>query len=101
VNEVFAHSKIPTNPYKGNYNNKTGNTTTQYSCFICGALDHKIFDCSHQWAALEMLKNKANFKPKKENVAINMVLVKTTRSQVSEADAFKEKETKQNKIVTN
>jgi hypothetical protein len=48
-----------------------------------------------------MLKNKANFEPKKENVAVNMVLVVITRSQVSEANAFKEKEMKQNKIVTN
>jgi hypothetical protein len=49
-----------------------------------------------------MLKNKkANFEPKKENVAVNMVLVVTIKNQVSKVDAFKEKETKQNKIVTN
>jgi hypothetical protein len=48
-----------------------------------------------------MLKNKANFKPKKENVTVNMVLAITTRSQVFEVDAFKETETKQDKIVTN
>lgn len=98
---MFAQLKIFENPYKGNWNNKTGNTTTQYSYFICGGLDHRSFYCLHQQATLEMLKNKANFEPKKENVAVNMVLVVITRSQVSEANAFKEKEMKQNKIVTN
>jgi hypothetical protein len=40
-----------------------------------------------------MFKNKkANFELKKENVVINMVLVVTTKSQVFEANAFKEKE---------
>jgi hypothetical protein len=49
-----------------------------------------------------MLKNeKANFELKKEKVAINMVLVVTTKNEVSKADAFKEKETKQNKIIAN
>jgi hypothetical protein len=49
-----------------------------------------------------MFKNKkANFEPKKENVTINMVLVVTIKSQVSKVNAFKEKETKQNKIVPN
>jgi hypothetical protein len=37
---------------------------------------------------------KANPEPKKENVAVNMVLAITTQSQVSEADTFKEKEMK-------
>jgi hypothetical protein len=47
-----------------------------------------------------MLKNKKpNFKPKKENVAVNMVLAVTTKSQIFEAYTFKEKEMKQNKIV--
>jgi hypothetical protein len=42
-----------------------------------------------------MFKNKKiNSKLKKENVAVNMMLVVTTRSQVFEVDAFKEKETK-------
>ncbi len=44
---------------------------------------------------------KANLESKKENVAINMVLAITTQSQVSKANTFKEKEMKQNKIVTN
>jgi len=49
-----------------------------------------------------MFKNKkANFEPKKINVAINMVLAITTQSQVSKADTFKEKETKWNKTATN
>jgi hypothetical protein len=49
-----------------------------------------------------MLKNKkANLKPKKENVTINMVLAVTTRSQVSKINTFKEKETKRNKTVAN
>jgi len=43
-----------------------------------------------------MFKNKkTNFAPKKENVIVNMVLVVTTRNQVPKANAFKEKETKQ------
>jgi hypothetical protein len=42
-----------------------------------------------------MFKNKkVKSKLKKENVAINTVLVITTRSQVFEVDAFKEKEMK-------
>jgi hypothetical protein len=49
-----------------------------------------------------MLKNKkANSKPKKKNVAINMVLAVTTKSQVLEVDTFKKKEMKRNKISTN
>jgi hypothetical protein len=49
-----------------------------------------------------MFKNKkANFKLKKENVVVNMVLAIITKHQISKADAFKEKETKQNKIATN
>jgi hypothetical protein len=52
--------------------------------------------------ALEIFKNKkANSKPKKENVALNMVLVVTTRNQVFEINTFKEKKMKQNKTVTN
>jgi hypothetical protein len=44
---------------------------------------------------LETFKNKkVNSKLKKENVVINMVLVVITRSQIFEADAFKEKEMK-------
>jgi hypothetical protein len=51
---------------------------------------------------LEMFKNKkVNSKLEKENVAINMVLVVITKSQVFEANAFKEKETKWNKTITN
>jgi hypothetical protein len=47
-----------------------------------------------------MFKNKnANSELKKENVVVNMVLVITTKSQVFEVDALKEKETKQNKII--
>jgi hypothetical protein len=47
-----------------------------------------------------MLKNKkANFEPKKENVVVNMVLAIITKSQVSKIDAFKEKETNQNKTI--
>lgn len=45
---MFAQLKIFENPYKGNWNNKTGNTTTQYSYFICGGLDHRSFYCLHQ-----------------------------------------------------
>lgn len=75
---------------------KISNTTTQYSCFICGGPNHKIYDHLHQQATLEMFKNKkTNFAPKKENVIVNMVLVVTTRNQVPKANAFKEKETKQ------
>jgi hypothetical protein len=49
-----------------------------------------------------VFKNKkANFEPKKENVAINMVLTIMTTSQTFEVDAFKEKEMKRNKITTN
>jgi hypothetical protein len=49
-----------------------------------------------------MFKNKkANSKPKKENVAVNMVLAIMTRNQVFEVDTFKEKETKQNKTTAN
>jgi hypothetical protein len=49
-----------------------------------------------------MFKNKkANSEPKKENVVVNMVLVVTTRNQVSKANRFKEKEMKWNKIATN
>jgi len=49
-----------------------------------------------------MFKNKkANFEPKKENVVMKMVLAIITQSQVFEANAFKEKEMKQNKIVAN
>ncbi len=80
VNEVYVQSKTTRNPYKRNRNNKINNSTTQYSCFICGGSDHKIFDYLHCQATLEMLKNKkANFKSKKENVVINMVLAVTTR----------------------
>jgi hypothetical protein len=47
-----------------------------------------------------MFKNKkANFEPKKENVAINMVLAVNTQSQVFKYDAFKEKEVKPNKTA--
>jgi hypothetical protein len=102
VNEVFAQLKIIGNPYKGNRNNKINNTATQYSCFICGGPNHKISDHSHQQATLEMFKNKkTNFASKKENVVVNMVLVVTTRNQVPKANAFKEKETKQNNTTTN
>jgi hypothetical protein len=39
-----------------------------------------------------MLKNKkTNSKPKKENLAINMVLAVTTKSQVLEVDTFKKR----------
>jgi hypothetical protein len=39
-----------------------------------------------------MFKNKkANSEPRKENVAINMVFVVTTKSQVLEVDTFKER----------
>jgi hypothetical protein len=49
-----------------------------------------------------MFKNKkTNFASKKENVVVNMVLVVTTRNQVPKANAFKEKETKQNNTTTN
>jgi hypothetical protein len=49
-----------------------------------------------------MFKNKkANSESKKKNVVINMVLVVTIRNQVSEVDAFNEKEMKRNKIVAN
>jgi hypothetical protein len=72
-----------------------GNTTTQYSYFICNGLDHKIFDYLHQQVALEMFKNKkANFEVKKKNVAVNMVLAIMTKSQAFKVDAFKEKEMK-------
>ncbi len=47
MNEVFASSKTTINPYKGNQNNKISNTTTLYSCFICGGPNHKIFDRLH------------------------------------------------------
>ncbi len=44
---------------------------------------------------LKMFKNKKiNSKLKKDNVAISMMLVVTTRSQVFKVNAFKEKETK-------
>ncbi len=94
--------KTTENPYKGNKNNKTNNYTIQYSCVICGGLDHKIFNCLHWQTTLEMFKNKkANFESKKENVVVNMVLVVTTRSQVFEVDTFKEMEMKRNEIVAN
>jgi hypothetical protein len=49
-----------------------------------------------------VFKNKkANFEPKKENVAINMVLTIMTTSQAFKVDAFKEKETRRNKKTTN
>ncbi len=42
-----------------------------------------------------MFKNKKiNFKLKKENVTVSMMLVVTSKSQVFEIDAFKEKGTK-------
>lgn len=49
-----------------------------------------------------MLKNKkVNYKFKKENVTINTFLVITTRSQVFEPNALKEKEMKRNNTITN
>jgi hypothetical protein len=47
------------------------------------------------------VKKQGKLQTKKGKCNINMVLAVTTRNQVSEANAFKEKETKQNKIVTN
>jgi hypothetical protein len=49
--------------------------------FICGEPNHKSFDYLHWWVAtLEMFKDKkANSEPKKENVAINMVLAVITK----------------------
>ncbi len=66
VNEISTQLKTTKNPFKGNQNNKIGETTIQYFCFIYGGLDHKIFDCPHCQAVLEIFKNKkVNSKQKK------------------------------------
>jgi hypothetical protein len=57
--------------------NKSGSII--YCCFICNYVEHKIYNCLHKDVAQVMFKKKVvTTTPKKENVAINMVLVVIT-----------------------
>jgi hypothetical protein len=52
-----------------------------YLYFICNSIEHKIYDCLYKDAAHAMFKEKATtITPKKDDVAVNMVLAITTRN---------------------
>jgi hypothetical protein len=63
-----------------------------YHCFIYNYVEHKIYYYPHKDITQAMLKEKATtIAPKKEEIAINMVLTITTRIQILENVVFKEK----------
>ncbi len=53
---------------------------------VCNSLEHKIYDYPHKLATQEMFRIKVSHaKPKKDEVAINMVLNIETRSHIGVA----------------
>ncbi len=65
-----------------NKGTKTNKNSFVYCCFICNSLKHNIYDYIHKSMAWKMFRDKASHaKLKKDETAINMVLIVTTKSQ--------------------
>jgi hypothetical protein len=66
---------------KGGHREVNKSSSIIYHCFICNSIEHKIYDYLYKDVAQAMFKEKvAMVTPKKDDVAINMVSVVTTRS---------------------
>ncbi len=71
-----------------------------YHCFICNSIKHKIYDYPCKDAAQAMFREKVvTTTSKKDDVAINMVSIVTTCSQIPKTVVFKEKEPFENKSL--
>jgi hypothetical protein len=84
VNGVLAQTSGGT---KNKSNNKRGRREANkygsiiYHYFICNFIEQNFYEYPHKDVAQVMFKEKATtIKPKKDNVAINMVFVVTTHS---------------------
>jgi hypothetical protein len=77
---------------KGGHEKANKSNSIIYCCFISNFVEHKIYNCLHKDVAQVMFKKKVVAAiPKKENVAINMVLVVITCNHVLKNVVFKEK----------
>ncbi len=87
-------------------NNKRGHEEVNksssiiYHCFIYNSIEHKIYNYPNKDAIQMMFREKAIMvAPKKEDVAINTILVVSTHSQIPKNVVFKEKEPFKNKSL--
>jgi hypothetical protein len=75
---------------------------TIYHYLICGSIDYNIYDFPHKYVAHEIFKDKiSTTKPKKEDVAIGMVLTNLTKVPKTTQLVFKDKSPHKTKIVVN
>jgi hypothetical protein len=71
-----------------------------YHCFVYNSIEHKIYNYHNKDAIQVMFREKATLvTPKKEDVAINMILAITTHSQIPKNVVFKEKKPLKNKSL--
>jgi hypothetical protein len=96
------------NGIRNKSNNKRGSRKVNksdsiiYHCFVYNFFEHKIYDCLHKDVGQAMFREKVmTIAPKKDDVAVNMVLAITTHSQIPGNVVFKEKEPFKKKSLTN
>ncbi len=101
MNGVLAQPGDIGNKYdiKGNHGEVNKYGSIIYHCFICNFVKHKIYDYLYKDVAQVMFKEKAMATtPKKDNVAINMVLAVTTCSHIPKNVVFKGKNLSRTKV---
>jgi hypothetical protein len=77
MNGILAQPSGTWNKFdnKGGHRKANKSSSIIYYCFICNFIEHKIYDYLHKDITQVMFKEKGVVvAPKKDNVAINMVL---------------------------